>query len=320
MRYLKFLIGVLILAACGPKEKLDVSVEQQDSGTEHMLNDIYFSDENIGYAVGGDRYFEGTLLKSVDAGQSWNEILIDNLDKTIFDITFLDDGRGMLSAFDSKIVRSDTAGDEWLLEQLQTEPTWFPMRSVEFFGDIGLLVGGIGFRDGFISRSADGGQTWTAMHHDFEFRSISWKNESEVFVCGYGVLLRSFDSGQSWEPVDLEGDLFTDIQFVSEDIGYMTGHQGSILKSIDGGTTWEKLRNANRPIQRRQRFEALWFFNENDGIVVGEKGVFWRTRDGGENWSEADLGIEEKLNSVFCVNSSTCYVVGENGIIIKVLL
>lgn len=320
MRFFITVSLLMILAACGSKEVLDASIEIQDSGTDNTLHDIYFTDEMTGYAVGGDRYFEATLLKTIDAGETWSEIVIDDLEKTLFEITFLDDGRGIISAFDSKIVRSDLGGDNWNISQLQTEPRWFPMRSVEFKNDVGLLAGGIGFRDGFISRSENGGISWSHSHFDFEFRSISWKNENEVFVCGYGVVMKSEDAGQTWKLIDVEGDLFTDIQFVSQDIAYITGHQGSILKTEDGGTTWTKIRNANLPLQSRRRIEGLWFFSETEGIVVGEKGLFWKTTDGGESWEAADLGAEENLESIFCVSSATCYCVGENGVIVKVTL
>jgi len=318
MRLLFFILVVLTLTACGSKEKLDVSLEIQESGTLNTLHDIYFTDENTGYAVGGDRYFESTLLKTTDAGNTWMEIIIDGLDKTLFDITFRTDGQGMISVFDSKIVRSDLSGDSWTFEQLQTEPVWFPMRSVEFREDIGLLAGGLGFREGFISRSVDGGASWLPTAFEFEFRSIGWKNDNEVFVCGYGILMKSEDAGINWDPLEVEGDLFTDIQFTSPDVAYMTGHQGSILKSTDGGESWEKIRNANLPLQSRQRIEGLWFFSETEGIVVGENGLFWKTTDGGESWEAADLGTKETLKSIFCVNSAKCYCVGENGAIVMV--
>ena len=56
------------------KEKIKSQVRVISIDADHRINDIYFIDQMIGFAVGGSRYDEAYIFKTEDAGQTWNRI------------------------------------------------------------------------------------------------------------------------------------------------------------------------------------------------------------------------------------------------------
>jgi photosystem II stability/assembly factor-like uncharacterized protein len=70
--------------------------------------------------------------------------------------------------------------------------------------------------------------------------------------------------------------------FVDRDRGWVTGSNGTLLATEDGGAKWRR-----QALPERQKTEALndlWFFNAERGLLLGEYGVF--NRGGGVDWSE----------------------------------
>lgn len=70
--------------------------------------------------------------------------------------------------------------------------------------------------------------------------------------------------------------------FVDRDRGWITGSNGVLLATEDGGAKWIR-----RTLPERQKSEALndlWFFNAERGLLLGEYGAF--NRRGDVEWSE----------------------------------
>lgn len=106
-------------------------------------------------------------------------------------------------------------------------------------------------------------------------------NESVIAVGERGHILRSND-GSNWvqASVPIQSTL-TSVFFVNSQVGWVVGHDSSILKSDNGGKTWhiqQYLPNAQKPLL------DVVFLNEQQGIAIGAYGQFYRTIDGGKNW------------------------------------
>lgn len=137
------------------------------------------------------------------------------------------------------------------------------------------------------------------------------------------LLLSSAAFGQRfWEPlnVPLAGNRYNDIVFVSANIGYATNFDSIIIKTIDGGQTWQTI---NKP--RGKAFRALCFLDSLTGFVgklqVSNAGasdtvICFRTTDGGQTWSELNLPGPRPFGicGMSRVNDSTAVAVGRyNG-------
>src|SRR5262249_17539007 len=68
--------------------------------------------------------------------------------------------------------------------------------------------------------------------------------------------------------------------------GFAVGHDSVILRTRDGGRTWELL---NYAPEEKTPLLDVWFADERRGIAVGAYGKFVVTRDGGDTWETRDF-------------------------------
>ena len=91
------------------------------------------------------------------------------------------------------------------------------------------------------------------------------------------------------EPVSYTEDLdLTDVFFVSADVGWVSGDAGTILRTTDGGATWEAQLGGD-PEASAAPVRMLHFLDERRGWAIQGEGVdpykTLHTRDG-ESWEE----------------------------------
>ncbi|WP_371189239.1 WD40/YVTN/BNR-like repeat-containing protein [Thalassotalea maritima] len=96
-----------------------------------------------------------------------------------------------------------------------------------------------------------------------------------------GHIIRSSD-GVNWQQQEVPTQsTITKLFFIDENIGWAVGHDSLILKTQDGGITWQ-LQNF-KPDLQRPLFD-VYFVDENQGIAVGAYGFMYRTTNGGDTW------------------------------------
>lgn len=119
------------------------------------------------------------------------------------------------------------------------------------------------------------------------------------------LLAQTWTRMQSWG-VDLES-----VVWVDANLGFAAGER-LIIRSKDGGTTWEELTTVPEV-----RFFDIAFQDKNSGIAVGENGSILRTQNGGDSWIPIASGVTEDLLSIAYTQENHFIVVGENGKIIR---
>ena len=122
-------------------------------------------------------------------------------------------------------------------------------------------------------------------------RGLSVVNDNILWASGSkGTIARSLDGGKTFQWIIVKGFEkrdFRDVEaFDANTAIIMTVDTPAIiLKTTDGGTTWEKVFEDKRP---GMFLDAMEFWNSNSGIVVGDpindKLFIARTFDGGETW------------------------------------
>ena len=110
--------------------------------------------------------------------------------------------------------------------------------------DTGYAVG----EGGYISKTTDGGVTWTPQTSGVTdaLRSVFFVNDTLGYISG-GVLgvsgrfLKTIDGGATWSPMTFGTSLIRAVNFISPDTGLLAGSAGTIYKTTDGGTTWNSI-------------------------------------------------------------------------------
>ena len=123
----------------------------------------------------------------------------------------------------------------------------------------------------------------------------------------------------TWTPLtsgvtaDLHGVCFPE----STEVGYVVGgnaqiDNGVVLKTTDGGGTWEPKTSGSL-----KGLNAVYFKDNSTGFAVGLEGMVLKTTDGGDNWATVSVPAPVSLNSVqFPENGDIGFIVGrptENG-------
>jgi len=277
---------------------------------------VYFINDSTGYVAGGKKYNNGKLLKTTNAGTTWDSIDIKT-HKILSDIAFKENDEGFIAAHGNKLVSNWSSNKNWQLYQLNTGVRWKPLRAIHFSGHNGIICGGSGYNYGIIVKSNDNFASNQIDTFDFELRSVFMTSDSVAYVAGFGAILKTTDFGNTWNHLDVEGDFYTDLYFTNQTDGYAVGQQGSILKTTNAGKNWQYVRKANTLAQKRVNFNAVYFKDDLNGYIAGNKGTLWISRNAGLDWEHHNLESNTDFKAVFAFDNLV-FIVGNNGSIVRV--
>jgi photosystem II stability/assembly factor-like uncharacterized protein len=119
----------------------------------------------------------------------------------------------------------------------------------------------------------------------------------ELIVVGEnGVILRSSDSGKTWNKINttLSANLTCITGLESGEKLMVVGENGSYLESLDKGQTWvqKKLPTSNHLMSISMSPKG------KEGLIVGEKGTILRTTNNGRSWNFINVDTSYHLFSV----------------------
>lgn len=306
-----FLSLSFFLFSC-KKEKVQFPWTEINLPTEQPLSDIYFIHQDTGFISAGSDWTRGEILATYDGGENWEIVIehdtrISSLDSDINDNVYA-------IGFTGKYFKRDYNND-W------SERTFNIYRS---YTDISIMDGshillayGNNANNGDVIRLNNNGGFDSRDSFPNHLESITHIDETKAIACGYGLIVRSDDAGDTWQRFDITGDYFTNVQFPSPDVGYICGYSGSILKSTDGGTSWETLRDGDKILVPDKRFRAMQFEDEEHGYIVGNNGLCWRTEDGGDNWQIVKKLPQYNFTAVRIIGDKA-YLVSKEGTLIVI--
>jgi photosystem II stability/assembly factor-like uncharacterized protein len=97
------------------------------------------------------------------------------------------------------------------------------------------------------------------------------------------ILLSDVDDGEQWQQANVPVNvLLTSVDFKDEKIGFATGHDATLLKTVDGGLNWSI---ANYQPELDKPLLDVKILNERV-IAVGAYGLFLQSDDLGETWDD----------------------------------
>lgn len=99
-----------------------------------------------------------------------------------------------------------------------------------------------------------------------------------------GLIIKTDNGGGSWECLDRLTSLTLNDICFVEERGWIVGQDGLILKTEDDGRTWKKGEKITEAALMK-----LCFLDRNKGFVIGESGAIFRTEDGGGTWQSYSI-------------------------------
>lgn len=130
-----------------------------------------------------------------------------------------------------------------------------------------------------------------------------------VAVGDRGAILRSTDSGASWEAIKSPSEAsLTSVAFSGAQ-GWIAGHDGTILATRDGGQTWTQQHS-----DKEVSFLDIAAADGTRATAVGAFGACYTTADGGATWNRSRILEEElHLNRIVLSADGDAVLAGERG-------
>ncbi|MDO8879599.1 MAG: cell wall-binding repeat-containing protein [Coriobacteriia bacterium] len=98
------------------------------------------------------------------------------------------------------------------------------------------------------------------------------------------------------------------VYFIDESTGWMTGGNGTLRKTTNGGESWSA-RNTGTSVA----LSGVFFLDANTGWIVGDGGTILKSIDGGVSWTPQTSGTSKNLWGVQFVDENTGWAVGIPG-------
>lgn len=294
------------------------------SGTTVKLNDVYFITADTGFVVGDSL----TIRKTVNGGNSWNSVTIDNvgLDATsaVEKIAFNSNktvGIAIGNFGNSYyFLRSTDGGNTWnKTSQIST----FGINALSFYDNTQVLAVG-DTSELFYSNNA--GLSWTLSAFNGFNRSItdiSCKNGICVACLTSGAIYKTTSANGAWNIIRQTDSLnLKSIVLVNEDTIMAVGETANnsyLLTSYNGGANW--LPPLNMQVEN---INDIFFPTATVGFAVGGSPILSSnsqyiatSTDAGFTWQQQNEATLRQLNAVFFTDVLTGYAVGDTGTIIK---
>ncbi len=137
-----------------------------------------------------------------------------------------------------------------------------------------------------------------------------------VAVGAYGHILRSADSGETWEVAAAPTAVtLTSVHFPDAQHGWAVGHDALILHSDDGGRTWTRQfqgADLDAPLL------SVLFLDAETGFAIGAYGQYLATADGGKTWTPRRIIEQDRhFNRITAGPAGTLYIAGEQGTLLR---
>ena len=155
----------------------------------------------------------------------------------------------------------------------------------------------VGDQSGQLYRSQDGGITWAKVagsspKGNAYSLAVDKDDPDTIFIGTYAGIFKSENGGDSWEDINTDISMSGAARSIAIDprdgniifagLSAMFGGLGGVVRTVDGGVTWER-------VMDEERVEEVGIAAEVGRMYakVQEKGIFY-SDDGGDTWAQAE--------------------------------
>jgi len=230
-----------------------------------MLND------SVGWVCGTNQ----TLLKTTDAGQSW-QMVTAGLNQHYWSLDFLNEEFGMIACGGGIVLKTTNGGNTWIQTQAGDTRALYTIDIID-----SLHVAAAGGSYGKNVYSSDGGTTWIQnpdLIYENGVNCIVFINADTGYAIGENWAIRKTENrGQIWWA---SAPVYADwwLNLLPNGIGYAAGNALRLYKTSNGYDSWKKLFFTDN-------INDVHFINEDKGfIVVRDPAKLYKTTNSGISW------------------------------------
>lgn len=228
----------------------------------------------------------GRVLKSEDGGESWREVYFVTANRYgVFDL-YVNSGdadRVIIVTGQGGVLETRNGGKTWRVVKWFSEPLAKLLVNPVFMSEMFVLTA-----RGNLFKTFDGGENWA----DLNERQFDQNQPLPYLYPQPQIALNPlggfFQQGSSIEALVSDPSVFTTLYLGSGD---------GILRSLNGGFTWERLKILIPPEALPVRAVAVHPRSSNI-IFAGASSQLHRSDDGGTNWRVEFLPTKNKIKNI----------------------
>lgn len=308
LKHLKYfglaLISGILFVSCEKPVPLpsDYTLSKVNFIENFKIRDIQPLNDTLVILCGGKSYDHGYIYSSTNGGKTWFQTYSN--DYLSINAVYGNHHQDTLwAAGDSlKIYQSTNKGQSWQAYTMSSFPydeyknPYYAIYA--WSGREILAVGGEYYQKGITSKTGTGDWPWLHTSWDNQWFDLLVFNDNEVFVSGYGQVLYSNDKGNSFQPLNVSGDAFVELEKNLNDEIFLLGEHGKIYSYNE--QTWEKVAKI------KGSFNTM-SINDRHILIGGQNGNLWIGNVHAENF--------KKVQSFTNANISVIKAVGNNFLI-----
>jgi photosystem II stability/assembly factor-like uncharacterized protein len=168
--------------------------------------------------------------------------------------------------------------------------------------------------DGKITKTTNAGASWILLNGNVnaELTGVFMITSDNAYITGFnGIILHTANGGNNWVQQGNTSNTLRAVYFKDENTGLIAGYSGKILRTTNGGSNWDSVISGTG-----NNLFSVMFADGNTSIAVGTA-VSTRSSDAGLNWQTQPVNVLTDLYSVCFVNAFTGYAAGQQGVILK---
>ena len=298
--------------------------KRQNSNSFNELYAAYFIDRHIGWVVGQF----GEILHTLDGGKTW-KFQRSGTQANLNKVYFADANHGLIVGDEGVILTTINGGMTWESQNSGTSNDLYSF-SLSPDGILAVGEGGIAMRysvdtEKFIVELPPAAQEMETDEKPIEAIEYHWEivrqgNWQAEFTDTYflsaqhgwtvgsdGTILRTTDGGKTWQPQQ-SGVSETLQRIVFIDEKYgWISGQGVLLRTENGGKSWQVIRNG---LKNFHNIRAIHFINPKEGWLGVDKGQILRTSDGGKTWTFQQTGTtHQPITDLHFINNQEGWAV-----------
>jgi photosystem II stability/assembly factor-like uncharacterized protein len=251
----------------------------------------------------------GIVFRSTDGGIGWRRDSINVAGVRFTDVSFDDDGFGLMSTYDNKVFRTLDSGATWTVQTIASSGVL--ILGVATSGNIGLACA----PNGVMYRTTNKGTSWASVTSGTNktLYDVDMMGNNAIAVGESGGIIYSTNGGQSWT-TPTSGTLarLQRVRFAGTGgIAAAVAQAGAIIRTTNNGQTWGSVTSGVTG-----NLNDISFRDASNGIICGDGGILLKTTNGGTSWKKDTSHTFNDLKGSIILSATDAFVFGNKTTIL----
>ncbi|HEX2788283.1 MAG TPA: YCF48-related protein [Ignavibacteria bacterium] len=246
-------------------------------------SEIIFADNATGFIN-----TQSGVLKTTNSGNTWSKL--KNAPGGLTSIYY--NGDNLYAVSNNNCYVSSNFGHNWASKELSF--TSNISSKIRAYGDMLFL-----FFNNVIYKSIDNGTSWTSVlvENEYEASFVDGEFINDKLILAGNSLYSFIPQSGAFQPL-LPG-IRNNIKAgksVNVNTSFAVGNKGLLMKTIDGGTTWNKIN-----LNTKANLSSI-VIKGNHIHIAGDSGVYIYSNDLGSTWTKSRLIFQSRNNNIHSIN------------------